>query len=383
MRAECIQLTLRCIELPPKTRTEERKLDHIQICLKENVQPRAATTGFEDVHLLHRALPEINLREVDTASTLLGHSLSAPIIIGAMTGGTSEAAKINATLAEAAEELGIGMGVGSQRAALENPRLASTYEVARVKAPHIFLMANLGCPQFVKGYGVKEARRAVEMVKADALAVHLNPLQEAIQVEGQTDFNGALNRLRELAHALETPLVVKETGAGIAAEEAVALEEAGVKAIDVGGLGGTSWAAVEYHRAKHSGRGLSARLGLAFWDWGIPTAVSLVEVRSSTRLPVIASGGIRSGVDVAKALALGADAVSLSLPLLKAAVRGRKQVLKTLQYIVAELRVAMFLIGARSVQELREKPVVVTGKTAEWLRARGFTPKGYVKRGCE
>jgi isopentenyl-diphosphate delta-isomerase len=369
--------------LSPKTRTEERKLDHIRICLKENVQSRTASTGFEDVHLLHKALPEINLREVDTASAILGHSLSAPIIIGAMTGGTSEAAKINAVLAEAAEELGIGMGVGSQRAALESPQLTQTYYVARAKAPHIFLMANLGCPQFVKGYSVEEARRAVEMIKADALAVHLNPLQEAVQVEGQTDFKGALNKLRELAHALDVPVVVKETGAGIAAEEAEALEDAGVKAIDVSGVGGTSWAAVEYHRAKHSRRGLSERLGLSFWDWGIPTVVSLVEVRSSTRLPVIAGGGIRSGVDVAKALALGADAVSLALPLLKAAVGGGKQVLKTLQYIVAELRVAMFLTGARSVQELKAKPVVVTGKTAEWLKARGFTPEGYAKRGCE
>jgi isopentenyl-diphosphate delta-isomerase len=364
--------------LPPKTGTEERKLDHIRICLKENVQSRTASTGFEDVHLIHRALPEINLGEVDTSSAILDHSLSAPIIIGAMTGGTSEAAKINAALAEAAEELGIGMGVGSQRAALENQRLTQTYEVARAKAPHIFMMANLGCPQFVE-----EARRAVGMVKADALAVHLNPLQEAVQVEGQTDFKGALNKLRELARALDVPVVVKETGAGIAAEEAEALEDAGVKAIDVSGVGGTSWAAVEYHRAKRSRRGLSERLGLSFWDWGIPTVVSLVEVRSSTRLPVIAGGGIRSGVDVAKALALGADAVSLALPLLKATVGGRKQVLKTLQYIVAELRVAMFLTGARSVQELRAKPVVVTGKTAEWLRARGFTLEGYAKRGSE
>jgi len=364
--------------LPLKIRTESRKSDHIRICLKEDVQSKT-TTGFEDVRLIHRALPEVNLREVDTTSELLGHRLSAPIIIGAMTGGTPEAAKINARLAEAAEELGIGMGVGSQRAALEDRRLIPTYEVARAKSPDIFLMGNLGCPQLIKGNGVEEARKAVEMIKADALAVHLNPLHEAVQSEGEADFR-ASEKVKEIAHALEVPVIAKETGAGISAEEAKTLEGIGVKAIDIGGLGGTSWAAVEYYRAQRSKKDLGERLGLTFWDWGIPTVSSLVEVRSSTRLPVIASGGIRTGLDVAKALALGANAASIALPLLKAAVQGRKQVVKILHYVIADLKVATFLAGAKSVQQLSGKPLVITGKTAEWLRARGFNPESYARR---
>ncbi|MEM3736965.1 MAG: type 2 isopentenyl-diphosphate Delta-isomerase [Candidatus Bathyarchaeia archaeon] len=359
--------------MSPNTRTERRKLDHIKICLERGVQFKTVTAGFEDVHLIHRALPEVNLREVDTTSKLLGHPLTAPIIIEAMTGGTPEAEKLNATLAEAAEKFSIGMGVGSQRAALENPHLTQTYAIVRDKAPNAFIMANLGCSQLLKGNCLEQAEKAVEMIKADALAVHLNPLQEAVMVEGQTDFKGSLGVIKEIAQTLKSPVVAKETGAGVAAEEARLLEGAGVKAIDVGGAGGTSWSAVEYYRARSSGNERGEQLGSTFWDWGIPTVPSLIEVRSSTNLTVIASGGIRSGIEAAKALALGADAVGIALPLLKAAVRGRKQTFKAIQRIVEELKVAMFLAGAASVKELTEKPVVITGKTAEWLKARGFS----------
>lgn len=364
-----------------KTETEERKQDHIRMCLTKEVQARSIKAGFEDANLIHKALPEINLNQVNTFVEILDHKLAAPIIISAMTGGTETTTKINAALAEAAEKLGLGMGVGSQRAAIENPKLASTFQIAREKAPTALLIANIGCPQFTGGYGVGEAEEAVKMIKADALAIHLNPLQEAIQAEGQTDFTGGLDRIREIARALQVPTIVKETGAGIAAEVAVALAKAGVSGIDIGGAGGTSWAAVEYHRAKKVKAGLRQQLGLTFWDWGIPTITSLIEVRNSTKLKVIATGGIRTGIDIAKSLALGADAVGIALPLLRPALKGPGKVEEELTRLISELKTAMFLTGAKSIQDLNKIPVVITGKTADWLKMRGINPEEYARRG--
>jgi len=360
--------------------TEERKSSHIRVCLEEDVQARGKTTGFEDVFLLHRALPEIRRDKISLSTSVFNHKLSAPLIVGAMTGGAAETTKINAAIAQAVEELGLGMGVGSQRAAIDNPKLERTFKVARQKAPTAFLIANIGAPQLVQGYGVKEARRAVEMIRADVLAIHLNPLQEAVQPEGETDYAGVLKKIGEIAETLEVPVIVKETGAGIAAEEAKMLEAAGVAGIDVAGAGGTSWAAVEYHRAKRFGDEFRQRLGENFWDWGIPTAASLVEVIQSVHLTVIASGGIRTGTDVAKALALGADLVSTALPVLRPATKNQEEVRKKIQFMIEEFRNAMFLVGAESIQKLREAPLVVVGKTAEWLRARGFHPELYARR---
>jgi isopentenyl-diphosphate delta-isomerase len=269
---------------------EERKVDHIKICLEENVQSRRTTTGFEDVFLVHKALPEIERNKIDLSTVVFNHEFSAPLLVGAMTGGTAKALKINAAIAEAVEELGLGMGVGSQRVAIEDPRLGDSFAIVREKAPKAFLVANIGGPQLVDGNGVKEARKAVEMLEADALAIHLNPLQEAVQPEGETNYSGVLDRICEITQALEVPVIVKETGAGIAAGEAKMLEEAGVAGIDVAGVGGTSWAAVEYHRAKRLKDEFRQRLGETFRDWGIPTAVSLVEVVQSVHVPVIASG---------------------------------------------------------------------------------------------
>jgi len=359
---------------------EERKNDHIQICLEENVQARRTTTGFEDVFLVHKALPEIEREKINLSTVVFNHKFSAPLIVGAMTGGITKATKINATIAEAVEELGLGMGVGSQRAAIEDQKLEDTFAIARKKAPTAFLVANIGGPQLVRGYGVKEAKKAVEMMKADALAIHLNPLQEAVQPEGETNYLGVLSKIGEIARALDVPVIVKETGAGIAAEEAEVLEEAGVAGIDVAGVGGTSWAAVEYHRAKRSRNEFRRRLGETFWDWGIPTAVSLVEVVKSVHLTVIASGGIRYGTDAAKALALGANLVSMALPILRPATKDSEEVKQKLQFVIKELENAMFLVGAESIEKLKEVPVVLTGKTAEWLRMRGFKPELYARR---
>jgi isopentenyl-diphosphate delta-isomerase len=218
------------------------------------------------------------------------------------------------------------------------------------------------------------------MIDADALAIHLNPLQEAIQPEGETNYTGALGKIKEIAANLSVPVFVKETGAGISAEDAKRLEEAGVKAIDVSGAGGTSWAAVEYYRAKTVNEERGERLGETFWDWGIPTAVSTFEVSESVNVPVIASGGIRTGVDAAKALALGASLVSISAPILQPATRSIKQVKKTLGFFVEELRNTMFLSGIDTVQKLRRASIVVTGKTAQWLVMRGYQPKALARQ---
>ena len=361
--------------------TGKRKEDHIRICLGNKAQAKNATAGFEDIQLVHRALPEVNKQKINLSTTFLGKKFSAPIIVGAMTGGTQQATQINASIAQAVEKLGLGMGVGSQRAAIEDKKLEETYAIARKMAPNAFLIANIGGVQLVHGYGLKEVKKVVEMIDADAVAVHLNALQEAVQPEGQTNFKGVLAKIGEIASALDTPVIVKETGAGISAEDAKALEDAGVKAIDVGGVGGTSFAAVEYFR---SGKGNIVQnfVGEAFWDWGIPTAISLIETAQTVKLPVIASGGIRSGTDVAKALALGASLASISQPILQVAVKGPKETEDKLSCLIEELRNALFLVGAEKVSDLEKTPVVITGKTGEWLQARGFNLQKYAKRGA-
>ena len=363
-------------------KTEKRKAEHIRICLNEKAQARNATTGFEDIQFIHRALPEIDKQKIDLSTKIFGHKFSAPIIVGAMTGGTPEATRINAAIAEAVEKLQLGMGVGSQRAAIEDAKLGKTFAVARKKAPTAFLIANIGGVQLVHGYSIKEVKKTIEMIDADAVAIHLNALQEAVQPEGQTNFKGVLAKIGEIAGELDKPVIVKETGSGIGAEDARKLEAAGVNAIDVGGTGGTSFAAVEYYRAEGHANSVQQFLGDAFWDWGIPTAVSLAETTQTVKIPVIASGGVRSGTDVAKALALNASLASVSQPVLQAAVKGAKDTENTLSLLIEELRNVMFLVGAEKVENLAKTPVVVMGKTAAWLKTRGFDVENYAKRGA-
>jgi len=358
--------------------TGKRKVDHIRICLEQKAQSKNATAGFEDINLVHRALPEISKARINLSTSFLGKKFNAPLIVGAMTGGAKEAIQINASIAEAVENLGLGMGLGSQRAAIENKTLEETYAIARKKAPKAFLIANIGGVQLVHGYGIKEVRRIVEMIDANAVAIHLNALQEAVQPEGQTNFQGVLSKIAEIADEIDVPVIVKETGAGISAEDAIALEKSGVKAIDVGGLGGTSFAAVEYYRSTKQ---KDAYLGEAFWDWGIPTVVSLIETTQSVKLPIIASGGIRNGNDIAKALALGASLASISQPILQTAVKGVQQTQEKLNYLIEELQNVMFLVGAQQINDLAKIPIVVTGKTSQWLQARGFNLEKYAKRG--
>ncbi len=349
--------------------------------MNQNVQARNVTTGFEDTSFIHRALPEIDREKIDLTTRVFGHKFAAPLLVGAITGGTQMATKINATIAEAVEQLGLGMGVGSQRAALEDKKVEETFAIARKKAPKAFLIANIGGVQLKNGYGVQEIQKVVDMIDADAVAIHLNALQETAQPEGQTNFSNVLQKIREVAQEIDKPVIAKETGAGIAFEEARRLEAANVKGIDVSGAGGTSFAAVEYYRAKEREDNVQRRLGDVFWDWGIPTAASIVEAAQATYVPIIGSGGIRSGVDVAKALALGASLASFSQPILRSAVKGVKETFRILSILIDELRNVMFLVGADSVQTLRKTPIVIRGETSEWLRTRGFEVESYAQRG--
>ena len=314
------------------------------------VQYASIATGFERYAFKHCALPDLDLADVDVSTQFFGRTLSMPLMIACMTGGTPRAAEINGNLAAAAQKLGVAMGVGSQRAALEDPSLASTYQVRDV-APNVLLVANLGAVQLT----CDKACRAVEMIEADALAIHLNPMQEALQPDGSPSFKGALDAIGRVCKGLDAPVIVKEVGFGISAEVAVMLRDAGVAAIDVAGAGGTSWARIEGLRASGALKELAAR----FEGWGIPPARCLLEVRTAIPdLPIIASGGIRTGLDMAKALALGADLAAIGLPLLHEAAKSPEAVEDWIIRRADELRLAMFGIGARTVEELRSASLV-------------------------
>jgi isopentenyl-diphosphate delta-isomerase len=358
---------------------EKRKQRHIRVSLEENVETDIST-GFQDIRLIHRALPEIDLDEVSTETKLFGKRLAAPLIISAITGGTEEARKINTVLAEVAEEKQIGIGVGSQRIAVDQPETVPTFSVVRERAPSTFVMGNLGCPQLSLGWGISEAEKCIEMIDADALALHMNPLQEAVQVDGDINYSGVYSKISELGKHITVPLVMKETGAGIAWDDAVKMQEAGASGLEISGVGGTSWSAVEYHIAKEVGKKDMEYLGQAFWNWGIPTAVSTVETSQKTDLSIISSGGIRTGVEIVKSIALGANVGGIAKPFLEEAVQGKEALSEYVDNIIREIRVAMFLVGAKNVDELHSVPVLVMGQTAEWLRLRGFDLNKYADR---
>lgn len=332
---------------------KRRKADHLRISLEEDVQFEGLTTGFERYRFIPQALPEMDFKEIDLSLNLFGKRLEAPLIISSMTGGIEPAAKINRNLARAAQKMGVAMGVGSLRPAIDDPSLTRTYQVREV-APDILLFANLGAVQLNYGYGVEECRRAVEMIEADGLILHLNPLQECLQEEGNTDFSGLLVQIEKVCHHLPLPVMVKEVGWGISEEVARRLAQAGVAGIDVAGAGGTSWSEVERYRASNE---MMKNVAAAFAQWGIPTADSIRMARKGApEVALIASGGIRTGVDVAKAIALGADAAALATPLLKAANASWEAAREKLEEIIQELRITMFCIGARNLRELKETP---------------------------
>jgi isopentenyl-diphosphate delta-isomerase len=346
--------------------TSSRKLDHLRICAEEDIERGDA--GFSDIRFVHNALPECDMAVIDRRTRFLSHTFSSPLFISAMTGGHPETKAVNARLARAAERFGIGMGVGSQRAALENPDLADTFSVVRDEAPHAFLVANLGAVQ-LRDHGIEWAERAIAMIGADAIAIHLNFLQEAIQPEGDHNAAGCLDAVQALCRDTKTPVIVKETGSGISAETARMCWGAGVAALDVGGAGGTSWSAVESVRAGKN-RNAAGRnnkiLGEDFADWGIPTVVSLCEVLASQG-SVIASGGIRTGLDMAKALALGADLCGMALPLLPPALESDEALKQAIDAIHRQLDVAMFLTGSARVADLKKARVFVTGRTRQMI----------------
>lgn len=335
-----------------------RKSEHIRICLEEDVEGHGITSGFERYRFVHQALPEINLRDVDTSTELWGRRLRVPLLISSMTGGAPRAQEINRNLAIAAQELGLAMGVGSQRAALQNPELAPTYQVRRF-APDVALFANIGAIQLNYTYGVDECRRAVDMVEADALILHLNALQEAVQPEGNISFSGLADKIAQVCKQVGVPVIAKEVGWGISADAARLLWEAGVSAIDVAGAGGTSWSQVEMYRIPTERGRLIAE---AFAGWGIPTAVSLVAVRNRG-VPVgrklFASGGIRNGIDVAKGIALGADLAGSARPFLRAADLSAEATIELGGILRDQLRIAMFSIGAADLDHLRGTPHLV------------------------
>jgi len=338
------------VPTPPAAAAEERdrKLEHIELALEDRMQ---LESRFFDLYAFeHEALPEIDMAEIDLSVDFLGKRLEAPLLVSCMTGGTESAARINRNLAEAAERAGVALGVGSQRKALEDPATAESFEV-RSAAPTVPLLANLGAVQLNYGFGIDECRRAVEMIGADALALHLNPLQEAIQPEGQCDFKRLLPKIGALVRELEVPVVVKEIGCGISAKTAWALVEEGVEIIDTAGLGGTSWARIEAARAA------DVALGEVFAGWGVPTPRSIRELAAIEGLQVIGSGGVRTGIDVAKAIALGADLVGLAQPFLEAAMVSAEKVSARIARTVQELKITMFCTGAGDLAELRRVPL--------------------------
>lgn len=356
---------------------KQRKIEHVTIALENDIAaPQQAS--WADVRLVHQALPEVDLDEIDTTTDFLGARLRNPIFVSSLTGGHPDVATINERLATIAGEYGLAMGVGSQRAALVTPELAQTYAVVRAAAPDAFLIANIGAPQLIEqrrhpAFTLEDARRAVEMIGARALAIHLNYLQEAAQPEGDRRARGSLDALRAIAAGVSVPVIAKETGAGIGYEQAHALKAAGVAAVDVGGAGGSSMAAMESVRAQSRGDGRTARIGQLFRGWGIATPIAVVETGlGAPGLPIISTGGVRSGLDAARALALGATLIGMGFPFLKAASESLDAVREFLEQFLAELRVAMQLTGAASVAAMRQRPVVVTGMTREWLAARGF-----------
>ena len=337
------------------TPTSARKADHIRINLEEEVQS-GLTTGLEKLRFTHNAVPELDMGQIDLSMELFGRRLSVPLLISSMTGGTEEAKGVNLALAEAAHAKGVAMGLGSQRAAIEDPSLEHTYKIRGV-APDTLLFANLGAVQLNYGFGIDHCRRAVDMIEADALILHFNALQEALQPEGEVNFSGLLTKIEAVCRQLSVPVIAKEVGWGISPGAAMKLVDAGVAAIDVAGAGGTSWSRVEMHRTADTSQ---ARLADAFTQWGIPTAEAVSRVREALpEIPIIASGGIRDGIDIAKCIALGANLGGMAGPFLQAACQSSQAVLDAIEHVAKEIQITMFATGCSNLSALRRADLQV------------------------
>lgn len=332
------------------SQTQARKADHLRICLEENVQFNTTTNGLDRYRFSHCCLPEIDPSDIDLTTAFLGKKLAAPLLISSMTGGTKQAKKINYRLAETAQKYQIAMGVGSQRVAIENEGVADTFAV-RAIAPDILLFANIGAVQLNYSYGIEQCQKAIDLLEADALILHINPLQEFIQTEGDTNFRGLLAKISTLCAKLPVPVIAKEVGNGISGKMAQKLIDAGVGAIDAAGAGGTSWAKIEGERAKDFRQ---RRLGTTFANWGLPTAECLTQVREvAPDIPLIASGGLRDGLDVAKAIALGAGLAGLAWPFLQAAADSGESLNQFAEVLIAELTGVLFCTGNANLSELQ------------------------------
>src|SRR5258706_9538201 len=344
--------------MPKVAPIDQRKSDHIKINLEQDVRS-ALTTGLENYHFTHEALPELDLNHIDTTLSLFGKQLAAPILISSMTGGTAEAETINLRLAEAAQEMKIAMGVGSQRTAIENPEQAKTFQVRRV-APNILLFANLGAVQFNYGYGIDQCRRAVNMIQANALILHLNPLQEAVQDAGDVNFAGLAKKIEEVCKKIEVPVIAKEVGWGISERTVKLLADCGVSAIDVAGAGGTSWSQVEMHRAPDE---FTRQLAATFVGWGIPTAESILNVKKAVpNMTIFASGGIKDGLDIEKCIALGPTLDGLAGKFLKAAAVSTEKAAETIKLTKRQVEVTMFACGAEELEGLKVGKLIEQSK---------------------
>ncbi|HYB02111.1 MAG TPA: type 2 isopentenyl-diphosphate Delta-isomerase [Ktedonobacteraceae bacterium] len=354
---------------------KQRKIEHVNIALEQDISA-AQKANWSDIQFVHQALPEVNLDEIDTSVNFLGHTLRYPLFISSLTGGHDDVISINHNLARAAEHYGLALGVGSQRAGIMNPEVTSSYAITREQAPTSFLIANIGAPQLIAQerhapFTIQQVEHAITMIGANALAVHMNSLQEATQPEGDRRAVGEAAALKILTEKVSVPVIAKETGAGVCREQALLLRSCGVAAIDVGGAGGSSMSAMEAERSKARGDERTRNLGLLFRDWGIATPISIVEAKVA-HLPLISTGGVRTGLDIARALALGATIVGMGFPFLKAASQSYDAVCDLLETIMAELKVVMQLSGATNIAQLQQTDIVVTGETRNWLSMRGF-----------
>lgn len=332
--------------------TAIRKDEHLQICLEKDVNAKLSA-GFESIKLKVSALPDLELDKIDTSKEIFGKTLRAPLLISSMTGGSQTSKYYNQILAQAAEHFGIAMGVGSQRAAIENKELEESFRIVRKAAPNALLFANLGVAQLNQGYGIEECQRAVDMIEADGLYLHLNALQEALQPEGNRIFSSLLNKIEAIYKVLPVPVLVKEVGCGIDKDSAIKLVDVGVKAIDVAGLGGTSWAAVEMYRQSDPVR---KEVSERFIDWGIPTVTALKNLEElQGKAIIISSGGLDSGIDMAKSLAFGADLCGFARKFLLAAEKGEPALYQTIEQILLELKISLFCTGSGSLSEIKGK----------------------------
>ncbi len=364
---------------------KQRKIEHVSVALSQDIAaPQRAS--WHDIQFVHQALPEVNLDEIDTSVSFLGHTLRYPIFVSSLTGGHPDVLTINRNLAQAAQIYGLALGVGSQRAGIVNSDVADSYAITRKHAPDAFLIANIGAPQLIPqarhaAFTQEQVQRAIDMIGANALAIHMNSLQEAAQPEGDHRSIGEAAALKALTARVPVPVIAKETGAGVCREQALLLRSCGVAAIDVGGAGGSSMSAMEAARSRARGDEQTMNIGLLYRDWGIATPIAVVEA-GTAHLPLISTGGIRNGLDIARALALGATVIGMGFPFLKAASESYEKVCELLEGVIAEMKVAMQLSGAASIAQLRSVDVVVTGATREWLMLRGYEEhlKGMAQR---